>query len=46
MCGGKIKLWEKFSGICQVNPKKNKEEKKATCGFFSRCQLRELWHKI
>ena len=20
MCSSKIKLWEKFSGICQVNP--------------------------
>ena len=20
ICGGKIKLWKKFSGICQVNP--------------------------
>ena len=23
ICSGKIKLWEKFSGICQVNPPEN-----------------------
>ena len=27
ICGDKIKLWEKFSGICQVNPIESGESK-------------------